>query len=402
MRYNRLVYSALYFSIDMNTNNAFAKTEGLQNSALQEIEDVGRKIAMIGRQKELVAVIGCLNSDEDIWIVGAPGNGRGSLVYRAAEYIGATVLEIDCMRAKNSETLLEIMWDELQKSSTRVEDDISNLILDIKKKESSEEKKLMLEEAFKKLIKIFQEIAESLNTRIVILFHGFEHIYIWDKSSDDRKWESFLREEIKLQTKVSYVFIGTGYPKLNQNNKKSAKVIALRPLDQDTLEIWVRGFVREKGLNFSTNEESMNKFLEASDGHFGNARTLAKRLILICKLDNKNQEELFIKPEQVQEAIKNLLKDMSPIFESLILSLPDSQLKVLECLAEEHTPQPHKEDYIRKHSLMRGGSLQGALKGLTEKGLIYDTQKDQYDYKLTSPLIALWIKARLTGDKSII
>jgi hypothetical protein len=394
----------------MNTNNFLAKTEGLQNSALQEIEDVGRKIAMIGRQKELVAVIECLNSDEDIWIFGAPGNGRGSLVYRAAEYIGATVLEIDCMRAKNSETLFGIMSDQLkQKFGTFVEkivgDDFFNSILDLKKKESSEEKKLMLKEAFKKLITIFQEIAESLNTRIVILFHGFEHIYIWDKNRDDREWEFLLREEVKLQTKVSSVFIGTGYPKLNQNNKKSAKIIALRPLDQETLKIWVRGFVREKGLNFGTNEESMNEFLKATDGHFGNARTLAKRLILICKLDNKdrnNKEELFIEPEQVQEAIKNLLKDMSPIFESLLLSLPDSQLKVLECLAEEHTPQPHKEDYIRKHSLMRGGSLQGALKGLTQKGLIYDTQKDEYDYKLTSPLIALWIKARLTGDKSII
>jgi hypothetical protein len=45
---------------------------------------------------------------------------------------------------------------------------------------------------------------------------------------------------------------------------------------------------------------------------------------------------------------------------------------------------------------MKGGTFQGALKGLSEKGLIYDAQKDEYDYRLTFPLMALWICRRLT------
>jgi hypothetical protein len=382
----------------MNTSDFSVETMCTQNSDLREVEDVGRKIAMVGRQNELTKVIEYINSDEDIWIFGAPGNGRGSLVYRAAEYIKAKVLEIDCMMAKNSEAVYTIMFNQLKIFKSSIGKELEDDLFDSIPFEDQES----LKDAFKELINRFQKIAELFNTKIVIIFHGFEHIYIWDK--DNREWEFFLRKEIKLQTRISYVFIGTYYPKRHQSNKKTTKVIALRPLSQDALKIWVQDFVHQQGLNFNQNKDSINEFFKAVDGHFGNARALAKRVILICKLNDENsgKEEIFITPDQVKEAIKNLLRDLSPIFESLLLSLPENQLKILECLAEEHTTQPHKEEYIRKNSLMRGGSLQGAIKGLIQKGLIYDVNKDEYDYKLTSPLLALWIMARLKGDKTII
>jgi hypothetical protein len=217
----------------------------------------------------------------------------------------------------------------------------------------------------------------------------------------------FLRKEIARQTRVSYVLIGTGEPRESTRKSKNfkeneqlfiekttPKIVRLRPLGNNVLETWVSKFVFQKKLTFNPDGESLKKFLEAVNGHFGNTRTLAQRLISICKLDNLSKEGI-IQSEQVEEAIKSFLGDTSSVFESLLLSLPDTQLRILECLSLYPTPHPHKLTYISKHSLVKGGTLQGALKGLSEKGLIYDAQKDDYDYRLTFPLMALWIRRRL-------
>jgi hypothetical protein len=73
--------------------------------------------------------------------------------------------------------------------------------------------------------------------------------------------------------------------------------------------------------------------------------------------------------------------------------LPASQVQLLECLALDPTEKPQSREYIIKHNLARGGSLQGALTGLQQKGLIYGSKQG---YRLALPLLALWIRQRLS------
>jgi DNA-binding MarR family transcriptional regulator len=396
---------------------------------------------LIGRQKELDKVIKCLAKDEDLWLIGAPGNGRRVLVYEAAKEIRAKILEIDCMKATSSGQLLQLMCRSLNQEAFRESDfqEFWAILAKLIQKMAAEvcaesfsiqavpssgtqlelapsimnesDPKLRQDkqkEAFERLINLLQQLAVSLDTRIIILFHSFEHIYSWDRQRTsksqtrpdcDEQWEGFLRKEIARQDRVSYVLIGTGNPRKVQDKENPTEIVPLRPLDNDILKGWVRDFVFQcDKLTFSSDGKSLEKFLKAVEGHFGNARALAQRLILTCQLNNQNKErkESNIQANQVQQAIDSLLKDMSSVFESLLLSLPDSQLQILECLALDPTSNPHRQEYIDKHSLMKGGTLQGALKGLSEKGLIYDAQKDEYDYRLTFPLMALWICRRLT------
>jgi hypothetical protein len=86
------------------------------------------------------------------------------------------------------------------------------------------------------------------------------------------------------------------------------------------------------------------------------------------------------------------MEDLSIIYESLILLLPPSQVQVLESLALDPTDSPHSREYIKKHRLSRGGSLQGALASLEHKGLVYGSK---YRYQIALPLLGFWLKLRI-------
>ncbi|WP_421658102.1 hypothetical protein [Leptothermofonsia sp. ETS-13] len=67
-------------------------------------------------------------------------------------------------------------------------------------------------------------------------------------------------------------------------------------------------------------------------------------------------------------------------------------MRVLESLALDPTDSPHSREYIQKHRLSRGGGLQGALASLQQKGLVYGPE---YHYRITLPLLALWLRHQL-------
>ena len=77
--------------------------------------------------------------------------------------------------------------------------------------------------------------------------------------------------------------------------------------------------------------------------------------------------------------------------ETLLLMLPPRQAKLLTCLALDPTDKPHSREYVKKHNLYKGGTMQGALLGLQQKGLIYDVHQS---YKVALPLLRLWIWKR--------
>jgi DNA-binding MarR family transcriptional regulator len=87
-----------------------------------------------------------------------------------------------------------------------------------------------------------------------------------------------------------------------------------------------------------------------------------------------------------------LIEDLAPTFESLVMLLPPSQVRVLESLAIDPTVSPHSREYIQKHRLSKGGSLQGALDSLEQKGLVYGAK---YGYRIALPTLQFWLKQRL-------
>jgi len=354
---------------------------------------------LVGRQAELAKVRHILEQDGDLLLAGVPGSGRRTLIRYAAQVSNFRLIDIDCLRATDSTRFLHLIAAEIV--STFSEAAEQALIRSWCTKQAlfwvppvATDGLQWLPEAdewelFQKLISLPQTLAEWLNCRVVIVFQNFPHIRSWDRGE---KWQTYLRQEIQIQDRVSYTLIATVAERWVQHS--NMQVVFLGPLNNEALSDWLVSTLITEQLVFDADGRSLDLFLSYVQGNFGDAMTLARRICLETRsqLSLSARQPFVIKPEHVKQAAQALVQDLSVTFESLILLLPPSQVRVLESLALDPTPSPQSQEYIRKHRLSRGGGLQGALASLEQKGLVYGAE---YGYRLTLPLLALWLRDRL-------
>ncbi|MBD2104783.1 ATP-binding protein [Leptolyngbya sp. FACHB-261] len=354
---------------------------------------------LIGRQAEFQRIVQVLARDGDLLITGVPGSGRRTLVRRAAQEVGAWVLEVDCIRVTDGERFVHLLCESLDQTFRSepaqalirgwVEKTAADwLVLTVDAKGEQRLRPVrglardQLWNAFEALIQLPQILAEFLNGQVVLSLPSFPHIRSWDRN---REWETFLRQEIQRQTRVSYVLVAT-IAEISSQPDEALESLQLNPLPDEVLAAWVQKVFAAQGLTFDPLDQALDLFLTAVQGHLGDALALARRL------HSLQVPKGLIGRQQVEQALQGLLADLSAIFESLLLLLPASQVQLLECLATDPTDKPQSREYIHKHCLSRGGSLQGALAGLQQKGLLYGSDQG---YRLALPLLALWIRERL-------
>lgn len=369
---------------------------------------------LVGRQAELYQVSAVLAADGDLLIAGVPGTGRRGLVRCAAQTVGARVIEIDCLRATDSQRFLNLLIEGISLAFSEpseisiIQRWIVNQPFDLETNADGQSQLTWQAAAsdvwssFKGLLNLPQAIAEELNCRVVILFQNFPHIRSWDRSE---KWETYLRQEIQQQSRVSYALIATVAESWVQQS--NMQVVFLGPIKRDDLQPWVTEVTLSQGMEFDS--QAMDLFLEYVQGNLGDAIALLRRIWLDTQgsrhaktqvnepsQDNAhfppNSQSCLIQPSQIQYSALALMEDLSLTFESLLLLLPASQVRVLESLALDPTDSPHSREYIQKHHLSRGGGLQGALASLQQKGLVYGPE---YGYRITMPLLTLWLKQKL-------
>ena len=356
-------------------------------------------IELVGRQNELNTIAAIAKNDGDLLITGTPGSGRLMLVKQAAQEVNARLLRIDCLRASNGQDFIHLLINELyQVFDKKYWDFIKKILLDLdleciffvsnlsNKSQlniSDNLSDLYQEKAFKIVVVSIQKLLEKIGGRVIIVLERFYHIRSWDRQ---RKWEKTLRTQISLDSKVSYIILGTIADATTENSSmqdEDIEIVELRPLSKEIVTAWARQALRNHNLTFNVDDGALDLFLDTVRGHIREARILIKYIVLCC---GQNQE---VNKDDIYKSILNLIDDFSVTFESLLLMLPHSQLQLLKCLAVEPNPQPHSKDYLKKYGLARGGTLQAALKGLQQKGLIYDSKEN---YQLTLPLLAYWLR----------
>ncbi|NDJ16362.1 AAA family ATPase [Myxacorys almedinensis] len=354
---------------------------------------------LIGRQSELSQVSQILVQDGDLLLAGVPGIGRRTLIRAAAAQCKARVIEIDCLRATDYGRFLQLLAEALLATF-----DQDNAVAFIQ--QWSQDQPFTLKPSttgqltvvwhispskewslFEALLRLPQALAEWLDCRVVLVFQNFPHIRSWDRGS---KWEQYLRQEIQRQTRVSYALIATVAERWTKD--ADLKVIALAPLPDRDLRAWIVEAMALKDLMFDLETPALELFLGYVQGHFGDAIALARRLWVDLLHSSHPALQSKIQPHQVYRSAIALVEDLSVTFESLILLLPSSQVRVLESLALDPTDSPHAREYIQKHNLSRGGGLQGALASLEQKGLVYGAEQG---YRIALPLLAFWLKYRL-------
>ncbi|WP_353931111.1 ATP-binding protein [Okeanomitos corallinicola TIOX110] len=357
--------------------------------------NLSTSLQLIGRSLEFERIVEILAQDGDLLITGVPGSGRRTLVKVAAQEVSAVVLDIDCIRATDGERFIQLLTEavnqnwEADKIINWVKQNGSNFFI-----VSTESKLKLLRplnqkqlwQAFIIVIELLQIMANSLEQRIVLILQSFPHLRSWDRQG---LWESTLRKEIKSHPHVSYVLLAT-IAETNHQQYDSIfplETIELAPLSRDVLALWAREILHTENIKFDPHSQALPIFLDAVQGNIGDAMALIRRLLIL------QHPQGLITEQQVKQVIEDILKDLSITYESLLMLLPPSQIHLLESLAVAPTDKPQSKEYIQKHGLSRGGSLQGALTGLQHKGLIYSAEQG---YRLALPLLALWLKQRLS------
>jgi hypothetical protein len=364
---------------------------------------IAAPLELFGRQNQFQQITQALAHNKDLLIVGVPGSGRRTLVRRAALEVGAKIVEVDCIRATDGWRLAQLIcegitqavktqgaiaflreWVMREAEQFFEFQDQSQISLNLKLSHSASQEELL--PVYDKLLKLPQQLANAVGREVVIIFQGFPHIRSWDRH---RQWEQYLRSEIKRQKGVSYVLVATLAESSDRVDDRDIclEIIKLTPLADDVVAAWAQTVLHQEGLTFDPRSQALYLFLSAVQGHIGNAFTVIRRL---CNLHNPNH---LIGDREIKQTIQEVLADFSSTFESLLSLLPPSQVHLLESLALDPTDKPQSRNYINKHHLCRGGSLQGALLGLQRKGLIYSAD---LGYRLAIPLFALWIRQRLS------
>jgi hypothetical protein len=369
------------------------------------ISDVSTPFQLVGRQAQFQRITQVLAHEGNLLIVGVPGSGRRTLVRRAAREVGVKILEVDCIRVTDGQRFVQLLCESINQTFPTATDrtlmgewiERKAAELFVLKNEGRGRAQLKLKpirsksqeqqwRAFEGLLDLLQELAKSSGGRVVLILESFPHIRSWDRH---RVWEKFLKQEIERQTQVSYVLVATiAEISIHPDEPgKNLEIVQLAPLADDVVAAWATEVLHTEGLTFDPRSQALERFVNAVQGHLGDASALVRRLQSVRVADG------LIRDWHVEQAIQELLADLSMVFESLLMLLPANQAHLLESLAVDPTDKPQSRDYIHKHYLSRGGSLQGAIAGLQHKGLIYGSEQG---YRLALPLFALWLCQRLS------
>ncbi|MBD2150516.1 ATP-binding protein [Pseudanabaena sp. FACHB-1277] len=362
---------------------------------------------LVGRQRELSQISEILLADGDLLIAGVAGSGRRTLVRWAAQRSKTRVITVDCLRATDGDRFLKLLAKGLLNT---FDSEAEMLQLQLLLKEQPvmfnvpsaqaqpqltwKLSNLGLWQLFQNLLSIPQQMAEWLDCRVAIVLHNFTHIRSWDRKGE---WEEYLRREIQIQSRVSYVLMAT-VPE-PWMHKLSIHVVELPPLTNQELCEWLEPVMLNRGLRFAQAEkdDALKLFAEYTQGNMGDAIALMRRIWLdylshAIKSKEPQESQFLIQSDHVHRNMVTLVEDLAPTFKSLIMLLPPTQVRVLESLAIDPTVSPHSREYIQKHRLSKGGSLQGALDSLEQKGLVYGAK---YGYRIALPTLQFWLKLQL-------
>ena len=353
---------------------------------------------VILHRPELERVSTLLEKDSDFAIVGVPGIGRRTLIRQAANQADVRYMAVDCLRCRSASQFIQLLFDSISATFSEP-DEVAiigrwNSLQSLPLAPSFNRSRFLLSATpgkewplFEKLLALPQYLAEVLDCRVAIAFHNFAHLRAWDRQ---QKWEMRLLQEIEQQARVSYAIVAiVSEPWMEAMD---LPVIFLGPLSDHDIQPWIVHKMAEAALRFDSEHQSLKLFLSYIQGHIKDAIALAQRIQLSCHASASLAPVEVIHADCVRSSMLALVKDIEVTFEALLLLLPPTQAKLLESLSLDPTDQPQSSVYIKKHHLSRGGSLQGALSSLEQKGLIYGPQ---LGYRVALPLFDFWLKQRL-------
>lgn len=227
---------------------------------------------------------------------------------------------------------------------------------------------------------------KSLEKDVFIAIDEFQQIAEYP----EKGMEALLRSHIQFAQNVHFVFSGSKAHLMSEmfvSPKRplfqSTALMNLHPIHEEIYYDFAQQFfAKKKG---ELNREVFGELYRRFEGYTWYMQAILNRLYE----EHKSVRTI----EQLNEAIRSMLTEKAPQYESLAQFLTPNQLSLLQAIAQESkVKQPTSKDFIKSHNLSGASSIQLSLEQLVNKELVY-RQPD--GYVVYDRFLEMWLRRYL-------
>jgi len=349
--------------------------------------------AFVDRERELKTLINALLSGENILLYSPRRLGKSSLLKEAMKRIGDKRISIyvdlwECLTEEEiAEKLLaaiiNVSYTTLEKATTAMKEMISSArpLLTVESDGSIGIKLEFVEreKTLKESLSMMQKIAERRKKKVIVIIDESQVI----AEFEGHRIEKIFRTTLQEQKMVTYVFSGSKQHTLKAMVTQKTRPFyhQLRPMTLGSITIDAftpfikKGFSKVGGVNTAVIKE-IYRFASGNP----------QRTQQICHfLFSKAENDKRLVTDDVQQIVKEICLSLDKEFEDELDGIKNTrQRRILKALAIEGTQKPLSSDFLKKYSLGPASSVQTALKGLIEKGILSE------EYEFIDPLFKMW------------
>ena len=347
-----------------------------------------------------------MRNGQDVLVYAPRRYGKSSLVLTAAQRVaaeGVLVGYCDVVRATTKERLAasiaKTIYRDIESPTGQALDRAADLFRNLRIRPTMvldpndasvsfsfnvSTRRTDIDETIESLLELLGTLAVGRGRRVVMIFDEFQEII-----EIDRHLSRLLRAVFQAQPEVGHVYLGsrrhlvdTIFNDENEPFWRSAKQLPLGPIAPSEFARFIRRRFEETDKD--VHDEALSRLLEITGGHPYATQELAYELWEILRAG------LAAHADDVETALKGVLRAENSHFETLWEDAPRVQRRVMAALALEPTASPYSEVYRRAHDLPAPSTVQTAIGALVKKELVGRT--DDGILRIAEPFLAEWIQ----------
>jgi hypothetical protein len=347
----------------------------------------------VDRETEIQSLINALLSGENILLYSPRRLGKSSLLKEAIQRIGdkRICIYVDLWECLSEEEIAEklvgaiinVAYTTLEKATTAMKEMIGSArpLLTVESDGSIGIKLEFIEQerTLKESLMMMQNVSERRKKKVIVIIDESQVI----AEFEGHRIEKIFRTTLQQQTMVTYVFSGSKQHILKAMVAQKTRPfyhqlrsMTLGPIPIDAFTPFIKnGFSKVGGVDTAVIKE-IYRFASGNP-----QRTQQICHFLFSKAERG--ERLII--DDVQQTVAEICLSLDKEFEDELDGIKNTrQRRILKALAIGATQKPLSSGFLKKYSLGPASSVQTALKGLIEKGILSE------EYEFIDPLFKMW------------
>lgn len=347
----------------------------------------------VDREQELKTVIDAMRSGENMLLYSPRRLGKSSLLKEALSRIQKDRICVyidlwECLTEaeiaeKLASGIINATYTTLEKAASILKELITSarplITLDPDGSIGLKLEFVEQEKTLRETLSMIESIAEQKKKKVVVVLDECQVIAEFER----HRLEKVFRTVIQQQRMVTYIFSGSKHHVLqamvNQKTRpfyRQLRSMTLGPILIDAFTPFIKKGFSNVG---KIDESTITAIYRYGQGN-------PQRTQQICHfLYSKATEHIPLSPKIVDKVVAELCLDLDTQFEDEVDSIKNKrQRMILKALAIDQTNKPLSSEFLKRYLLGPTSSVQTALKGLIEKGILDEK------YEFVDPLFKAW------------